>query len=84
MTLNSAKLAGQILRAMESGSDSRLRERLEVAAAMQAARRETPVEEEQREMLSAIAGQMRARTGSPEIHMRLLRHFAGTVQVSLS
>jgi hypothetical protein len=85
VTLNSAKLAGQILRAMETGSATRLRERLDFAAAMQEARqRESPVEEEQREVLSAIAGQMRAQTGPSEVHVRLLRHFAGAMPVSLS
>jgi hypothetical protein len=85
VTLNSAKLAGQILRAMETGSSTRLRERLDFAAAMQDARhRESPIEEEQREVLSAIAGQMRAQSGPSEVHVRLLRHFASTVHVSLS
>jgi hypothetical protein len=85
MADNSARLAAQILRAMEAGSANRLREELDYAANMpDAGDRVSPQEEEQREVLSAIAEQWRRQAWPSEVHLRLLHHFAGTVQVCLS
>jgi hypothetical protein len=83
--LESAKLAGEILRAMETGSRVRLREGLDRAAILTRDLESLPPRDaEQLEVLSAIAEQIRTRWGVSEVELQLLRHFAGTVRVYLS
>ncbi len=85
VAFQAARLAEEILRAMETGSRVRLREGLDRACSLTCTLDSlSPRDAEQIEVLAAIAEQMRDRRGIPETHVRLLRHFAGTVRVCLS
>jgi|GEM_PF-3970364 predicted nucleic acid-binding protein len=80
-----AKLAIEILRAMETGSRTRLRRKLDRAEKiLDEPRRLSPYDAEQAEVLSAIAQQLKTTGYLPAPHARILEHFAGTVRVSLS
>ncbi len=84
-SFEAAELAEEILRAMETGSRSRLREGLDrvenLAHLMDLL---PPAHAEQVEVLGAIAGQLRRQVGISEVQVRLLRHFAGSVRVCLT
>lgn len=80
-----AKLAVEILRAMETGSRARLRRKLDRAEKMLGeSGRLSPYDAEQAEVLSAIAQHLKTTGCLPAPHIRILEHFAGTVRVSLS
>jgi hypothetical protein len=84
-TFEAAELAEEILRAMEMGSRSRLREgldRVEMLAHVMDLL--PPADAEQVEVLGAIAGQLRVQVGISEVQVRLLRHFADSVRVCLT
>ena len=85
MTFESAELAGQILRAMENGSRDRLSSELECAERMHYFDScSSSREQEQREVLSAVAHALRSQASPSEVQVHLLQHFAGTVKVCLS
>lgn len=78
-----ARLAGQILKAMESGSRQQLRRHLDRAGRLsEDLDRLTPYDAEQAEVLSAIAARLR-QGPVPVPHIRILEHFAGTARLSL-
>lgn len=78
-----ARLAGEILKAMESGSSDRLKRQLDRAERLSSdLGRLAPYDAEQAEVLSEIARQLRLGA-APAPHIRILQHFAGTARLSL-
>ncbi len=79
-----ARLAGEILKAMESGSHDKLRRQLDRAERLSSDLDHlAPYDAEQAEVLSEIARQLRSGA-APTPHIRILEHFAGTARLSLS
>jgi|DewCreStandDraft_4_1066084.scaffolds.fasta_scaffold06165_4 hypothetical protein len=78
-----ARLAGEILKAMESGRDDQLRRQLDRAERLSSdIEHLAPYDAEQAEVLSEIARQLRLGA-APAPHIRILQHFAGTARLSL-